>query len=62
MYKSRNKILSKFVERLLRYRKLFKGSLTSLGLDYRGASLMTLYFVVLEISIKKSDKSNNFIT
>ena len=36
--------------------------LTFLGLDYRDALLIILYFVVLGISIKKTDQSDNFIT
>ena len=36
--------------------------LTFLGNDYRYASLITLYFVVLGISIQKWDQSHNFIT
>ena len=35
MYKSRNKIVSKFIERLLLCRMMFKDILTFLGLDYR---------------------------
>ena len=53
MYKSRNKIVSKFVEKLRKYRILFKDILTFWGLDYRDASLITLYFVILGISIPK---------
>ena len=53
MYKCQNKILSKFVEKLLEYRKKFKDIRTFLGLDYRDASLITVYFVVLGISIPK---------
>ena len=52
MYKSRNKIVSKFVEKLLKYRIMFKDILTFLGLDYRDASLITLYLVVIEVSIQ----------
>ena len=48
---SRNKIVSKFVEKLNKYRILFKDVLTFLGLDYRDASLKTLYFDVLGNSI-----------
>ena len=64
LYKSRkkNKIVSKSVEKLVKYRILFKNILTFLGLDYKDASLITLYFVVLGISIKKSDQSDNLIT
>ena len=46
MYKSRNEIVSTFVEKLLKYRILFKEILIFLGLDYRDSSLITLYFVV----------------
>ena len=53
MYKSRNKIVNKFVEKLRKYRILFKDKLTFWGLYYRNASLITLYFVVLGISIPK---------
>ena len=53
MYKSRNNIVSKFVENLLKYRILFKVILTFLGLDYRDALLIIFYFVVLGISIKR---------
>ena len=51
MYKSRNKIVSKFVEN--KYRIEFKDKLTFLGLDYRDALLITLYLVVVGISIPK---------
>ena len=53
MYKCRIKIARKFVEKLLKYRIMFKDNLISLVLDYRDASLITLYFVVLGISIPK---------
>ena len=53
MYISLNKILSKFVVKLLNYRILFKDTLTFLGLDYRDALLITLYLVVIGISIPK---------
>ena len=33
--------------------------LTFLGLDYRDASPITLYLVVIGISIKKSDETDN---
>ena len=49
----RNKIVSKSTEKLLKYLVLFKEILTFLGLDYRYASLTTMYFVVLGISIPK---------
>ena len=60
MYDSRNKIVSKFVEKLSKYRIMFKDILTSLVLDYRDASLITLYFVVLGIIFQKSDQSDNY--
>ena len=47
MNKSRYKIVSKFVEKLLKYWIVFKDKLTFFGLDYRDAPLITLYFVVL---------------
>ena len=50
---SLNKIVSKFVAKLLKYRILFKDIPTFLGLDYRDASLVTLCYVVLRISIPK---------
>ena len=53
MYKSRNKIGNKFVEKLLKYSIMFKDILTFLVLYYRDASFVTLYFVVLGISIPK---------
>ena len=54
MYKCRIKILSKFVEKLLKLNRImFKDILTFLGLDYRDDSLITLYFVVLGNSIPK---------
>ena len=53
MYKCRIKILIKFVEKLQKYRIMFKDILTFLGLDYRDALLITLYFVVVGISIPK---------
>ena len=53
MYKWRIKILIKFVQKLFKYRIMFKNIFTFLGLDYRDALLKTLYFVVLGISIRK---------
>ena len=50
MYKSFDKILNKFVAKLLKFRKLFKDILSSLGLDYRDALVIILYFAVLVIS------------
>ena len=38
----------------IRIQDTFKEILTFLGLDYRDASLITMYFVVLGISIKKN--------
>ena len=35
---------------------MFKDILTFLGLDYKDASLITLYLVVKGISIKKSEE------
>ena len=46
-------IVSKFVAKLIKYIILFKEILTILGLDYRDASLITLYLVVIGSSIKK---------
>ena len=53
MYNSRNQIVSKFVEKLLKYRIMFRDILTCLGLNYIDALLIRLYFVVLGISIPK---------
>ena len=53
MYKCRIKIVGKFVEKLLKNRIMFMDILTFLGLDYRVASLIILYFVVPGISIPK---------
>ena len=53
MYNSRNKIVSKFVAKLLKYRIMFKDILTCLLLDYRDALLITMYFVDLGISNPK---------
>ena len=41
-----DKIVSKFVGKLLKYRILFTDILTFLGLDYRDASLIILYVVL----------------
>ncbi len=51
MYQSGNTNVSKFVVKL--HKILFKDILTFLGLDYRGALLITLNFVFLGISIPK---------
>ena len=56
MYKSRDKIVTKFVEKLLKYRILFQDILTFLGLN----SLITLYFVVQGISIPKIKSIGQF--
>ena len=53
MYKQRNKLESKFIEKLLKYKLMFKDILSFLCLDYKDASLLTLYFAVLGISIQK---------
>ena len=53
MFKSRNKIVSKFVEKLLKTGYFFRDIPTFLGLDYRDASFVTLYFVVKGISMSK---------
>ena len=53
MYKSQSKIVSKFVDILLKNRILVKDILKLLGLDYRDDSLITMYFVALGISIPK---------
>ena len=47
--KSLYKIVSKFDAKLIKYIILFKDILTFLGLDYRDASLITLYFVVIDM-------------
>ncbi len=44
-----NKIVSKFVAKLLKYRKLSKDIFTFLELDYRADLLSTLYLVVTGI-------------
>ena len=49
----RNKIVSISVEKLLKYRILFNDILTVLRFDYTDSSLITMYFVVLGISIPK---------
>ena len=43
MYKSRNKIVSKVVEKLLEYRIFLKDILTFLGFNYRDALFITFY-------------------
>ena len=53
MYNFEKKKLSKFVKKLLKYWIMFKDIFAFLGLDYSDASLITLYFVILGISIPK---------
>ena len=53
MYKSRNEIVSKFVEKHIKCRIMFENILTFLGPDYRDASLITLYLIVIGISTQK---------
>ena len=57
-----DKIRRKFDAKLLKYRILFKDILTFLILDYRDASLIILYLIVIGISNQKSDQSDDFIT
>ena len=57
-----NIIISKFVAKLLRYRILFKDILTFLRLDYRDSSLITLYLVVIGISIPKNYEYDNLVS
>ena len=45
------KIVSKFVGKLIKYMILFKDILTFLELDFRDASLNTLYLVVIGINM-----------
>ena len=61
MYEGRNKIVGKFVVKLLKYRIMIMDILTYLGLGYRDASLITLHLVVLGINIQKSDQSDNYL-
>ena len=44
----------KFVAKLLKYIILFQDIVTFIGLDYRDASLITSYLVVILISILKN--------
>ena len=53
MYKSRTKENYKSAEKMLNYRILFKDILTCLGLDYRDASLITIYLDEKGIFIPK---------
>ena len=48
-----DKIIRKLVAKLLKYRILLKDILTFLGLDYRDASFITLYLIVIGISTPK---------
>ena len=57
---SRNKILSKFVAKLQKYKRLFKDILTYLGLDYRDALLTTLNRIVIGNSAPKFTCKNVF--
>ena len=47
------KIVSKYVAKLIKYMILLQDILTFLGLDYRDALLITLYLVVIGISIQR---------
>ena len=49
-----HKVVSKYVAKLIKYMILVKDILTFLGLDYRDASLITVYLVVIGISIQRS--------
>ena len=62
MYKCRIKIVSQFVEKLLKYRIMFKDILTFLGIDYRDAPLITLYFVVQVSRMPKIKPFEKFVT
>ncbi len=53
MYYSQSKILSKFVEKLRKYRIMFKNILTFKELDYRDAPLKIFYFIILGIYVPK---------
>ena len=46
-------IVSIFVAKLIKYMILFRDILKFLGLDYRDVSLITLYLVVMGISIQR---------
>ena len=48
-----DKIVSKFVAKIIKYMILFKDILTYLGLDYRDALLIIVYLV--ELVFQKSD-------
>ena len=53
VYKKSINIVNKLVEKLLKCRILCKDILIFLGLDYRDASLITLYLVAIGFSIPK---------
>ena len=55
MYNFERKKLSKFVEKLLKYRIMYKDILTFLGLNLTDASLITLYFGVTEKLIEQDN-------
>ena len=59
MFNSGNQIVSKFVEKLLKYRIAFKDILTTLVIDYRDA-LLTLRSY--ESVFQKSDESDYYTT
>ena len=59
MFNSGNQIVSKFVEKLLKYRIVFKDILTTLVIDYRDA-LLTLSSY--ESVFQKSDESDYYTT
>ena len=48
-----HKVVSKYVAKLIKYMILVKDILTFLGLHYRDASLITVYLVVIGISIQR---------
>ncbi len=52
-YISFDKIVRNFVAKLFKYRKMFKDILTFLGLDYRDASLIIFYLIVIGLSTPK---------
>ena len=52
-YKSFDKIIHKFVAKLLKYRILFKDILSFFGLDYKDDSLIILNLVVIGIRTLK---------
>ncbi len=51
-----NKIISKFVAKLVKYKIRFKGILTFLGLDNRDTSLKSVYLIVNQYSKKQINK------